>query len=86
MIDLPKKHFGAILADPPWHFQTWGEGGAAIARWASIPYCLDPRPLCWRCGKGGELRAVENVGWLCLDCQQQVAAAATELLPAPDHR
>lgn len=21
--DLPKGHFGAILADPPWHFQTW---------------------------------------------------------------
>ena len=26
--DLPKGHFGAILADPPWHFETWGEGGA----------------------------------------------------------
>jgi len=25
--DLPKNHFGAILADPPWHFETWGEGG-----------------------------------------------------------
>lgn len=24
---LPKGHFGAILADPPWHFETWGEGG-----------------------------------------------------------
>jgi N6-adenosine-specific RNA methylase IME4 len=23
--DLPKNHFGAILADPPWHFDTWGE-------------------------------------------------------------
>ncbi len=21
--DLPKKHFGAILADPPWHFEVW---------------------------------------------------------------
>jgi N6-adenosine-specific RNA methylase IME4 len=21
--ELPKKHFGAILADPPWHFQSW---------------------------------------------------------------
>jgi len=21
--DLPKGHFGAILADPPWHFQVW---------------------------------------------------------------
>lgn len=24
--DLPRGHYGAILADPPWHFQTWGEG------------------------------------------------------------
>ena len=24
MIDLPKGPFGAILADPPWHFETWG--------------------------------------------------------------
>jgi N6-adenosine-specific RNA methylase IME4 len=22
--DLPKNHFGAILADPPWKFETWG--------------------------------------------------------------
>lgn len=21
--DLPRGHYGAILADPPWHFQTW---------------------------------------------------------------
>lgn len=27
MEELPRNHFGAILADPPWHFQTWGEGG-----------------------------------------------------------
>lgn len=24
--DLPKGHFGAILADPPWAFQTWWSG------------------------------------------------------------
>jgi N6-adenosine-specific RNA methylase IME4 len=24
--NLPRGHYGAILADPPWHFQTWGEG------------------------------------------------------------
>jgi N6-adenosine-specific RNA methylase IME4 len=24
---LPKNHFGAILADPPWHFETWSENG-----------------------------------------------------------
>jgi len=23
---LPKNHFGAILADPPWAFQTWWSG------------------------------------------------------------
>ena len=23
--DLPQKHFGAILADPPWHFQSWAD-------------------------------------------------------------
>lgn len=22
--DLPKRHFAAILADPPWKFETWG--------------------------------------------------------------
>lgn len=38
--DLPKKHFGAILADPPWHFQTWAgarKSGAGIACRASKP-------------------------------------------------
>jgi N6-adenosine-specific RNA methylase IME4 len=24
--DLPRGHFGAILADPPWHFQSWAGG------------------------------------------------------------
>jgi N6-adenosine-specific RNA methylase IME4 len=24
--DLPKGHYGAILADPPWAFQTWWSG------------------------------------------------------------
>lgn len=23
---LPRGHFGAILADPPWHFQSWTNG------------------------------------------------------------
>lgn len=27
MIEFPSGKFGAILADPPWHFETWGEGG-----------------------------------------------------------
>lgn len=25
--DLPHNHFGAILADPPWKFDTWSEKG-----------------------------------------------------------
>jgi N6-adenosine-specific RNA methylase IME4 len=24
---LPSGYFAAIYADPPWHFETWGEGG-----------------------------------------------------------
>ena len=24
---LPKNHYGAILADPPWTFQTWSQAG-----------------------------------------------------------
>lgn len=25
--DIPRAHFGAILADPPWHFKTYNEKG-----------------------------------------------------------
>lgn len=25
--DLPRKHFGVCLADPPWHFKTYNEKG-----------------------------------------------------------
>lgn len=28
---LPRHHFGAILADPPWHFDVWAEGSARNA-------------------------------------------------------
>jgi N6-adenosine-specific RNA methylase IME4 len=37
---LPRWHFGAILADPPWHFQTWAgarKSGAGIQCRASDP-------------------------------------------------
>lgn len=27
MRDLPKNHFGAILCDPPWKFETWSDKG-----------------------------------------------------------
>lgn len=29
--DLPRNHFGAILADPPWHFDVWAKGSARNA-------------------------------------------------------
>jgi N6-adenosine-specific RNA methylase IME4 len=28
LIDLPRGHFGAILADPPWRFRTWNKATA----------------------------------------------------------
>lgn len=37
---LPRNHFGAILADPPWQFETWAgarKSGAGIACRASKP-------------------------------------------------
>lgn len=30
--NLPKAHYGAILADPPWHFQAWVETGHSGSR------------------------------------------------------
>jgi N6-adenosine-specific RNA methylase IME4 len=27
VFDLPKRHFGAILVDPPWKFQFWSDKG-----------------------------------------------------------
>ena len=30
--DLPKNHFGAILADPPWHFAAWSSPTAKETR------------------------------------------------------
>lgn len=33
--ELPKRHFGAILVDPPWHFEVWSlpkDGGRHAAR------------------------------------------------------
>ncbi len=28
---LPRSHYGAILADPPWHFEVWAEGSGRNA-------------------------------------------------------
>jgi N6-adenosine-specific RNA methylase IME4 len=36
---LPRKYFGAILADPPWRFQTWskkGEGRSASRHYPTM--------------------------------------------------
>jgi|SRR5262245_1766413 len=33
--DLPRKHFGAILADPPWRFRTWDQREAIVRRSSS---------------------------------------------------
>lgn len=29
--DLPRNHFGAIYADPPWHYEVWKEGSSRTA-------------------------------------------------------
>lgn len=45
MEELPKNHFGAILADPPWAFQTYS--GSAIATTGEQPYkTLSTDDLC----------------------------------------
>jgi N6-adenosine-specific RNA methylase IME4 len=37
--DLPKHHFGAILADPPWGFQCWDGADKKVASRGSVtPY------------------------------------------------
>jgi N6-adenosine-specific RNA methylase IME4 len=38
MDDLPQKHFGAILADPPWAFKTWSGKTATPHRTANDHY------------------------------------------------
>lgn len=38
----------------------------------ALPYCLDPRPLCWECGELRKLKVVDGVGWLCLECRREM--------------
>ena len=39
MKDLPRNHFGAILADPPWGFQCWdGKEKRVASRGSVTPY------------------------------------------------
>lgn len=38
---LPRKHFGVILADPPWRFETWsekGKGRSPERHYPTMPY------------------------------------------------
>jgi N6-adenosine-specific RNA methylase IME4 len=41
MDDLPRNHFGAILADPPWGFQAW-DGNKIPTRSSATPYRTMP--------------------------------------------
>lgn len=42
--DLPRNHFGAIYADPPWHYDVWAEGSG---RNASSKYnTMDAGDIC----------------------------------------
>ncbi len=36
--DLPKHHFGAILADPPWQFKVWGDQANSQVKHAGDHY------------------------------------------------
>lgn len=36
--DLPQKHFGAILADPPWRFETWNNAQVVQKRGSKSTY------------------------------------------------
>ena len=41
-VDLPRNHFGAILADPPWSFEVWsadtGRGRSASAHYNTMSW------------------------------------------------
>lgn len=47
--DLPKGHFGAILADPPWPFATWshkGQGRSGEAHYSTMTHAdLEAMPV-----------------------------------------
>jgi N6-adenosine-specific RNA methylase IME4 len=55
--DLPRNHFGAILADPPWPFATWshkGKGRSGEAHYKTMSHA--------------ELRALPVLNLACDDC------------------
>lgn len=47
--DLPKGHFGAILADPPWPFATWshkGQGRSGEAHYGTMSHAdMEAMPI-----------------------------------------
>ena len=45
MDELPRNHFGAILADPPWHFSTWSPKGMGRAPKYETMYPFDMQAL-----------------------------------------
>ncbi len=48
--DLPKNHYGAILADPPWPFATWshkGLGRSGEAHYSTMSHAdIEALPVC----------------------------------------
>lgn len=70
---LPRRHFGAILADPPWSFETWGKRGkgrSAERHYQTMPpFMLKTLPV-------GELAAKDCVLflWACWPMLPQALA------------
>jgi N6-adenosine-specific RNA methylase IME4 len=56
--DLPRHYFSAILADPPWRFETWspkGQGRSGEAHYSTLSHAdLEAMPV-------GELAADDAV-------------------------
>jgi hypothetical protein len=42
--DLKPQHYGAILADPPWAFKTWGGKHVTAHRTAAELFARQTRP------------------------------------------
>jgi N6-adenosine-specific RNA methylase IME4 len=67
---LPRNHFGAILADPPWHFEVWSEKGTSRAASNHYPtqtaVCISDMPI-------AELAAKDCILflWICWPMLQQ---------------
>jgi hypothetical protein len=40
--DLPRRHFGTVLADPPWRFATYDKATTVSARAQRVHYSTMP--------------------------------------------